>query len=327
MRAMTEHQALADVPVVEIIRRTHARHILVPAFNVAYLPMIEALARAAKTCRSFALIEVARPDIERFEARSYHAVAEEFARCADREHLRLHQDHVSVIDEDGRQVAWRPFIEEALALGYDSVMIDGSRLPLEENIRVAAEVVALAHPRAAVEAELGAVFGHEAGPLPPYEELFRTGRGFTDVEEAGRFARETGVDWLSLAIGSVHGAIQGAAKDQTKIAARLSIDHLRRLAARTGLPLVLHGGSGLPFEMVRESSEHGIVKINVAMALRQAYETTLRAGKGVAAAQEAVARVAVAHIESYGLRDSALQLRRSGRRSPINGRGPAPGSA
>jgi fructose/tagatose bisphosphate aldolase len=280
---MSHDQALADLPVAEVMCRAHARHILVPAFNIAYLPMIEPLAVAVKRCRSFAMIEVARPDIERFEAGSYRAVAEEFARCADREHLRLHQDHVSVIDEDGRHVAWRPFIEEALALGYDSVMIDGSRLPLEENIRVTAEVVGLAHPGTAVEAELGAVFGHEAGPLPPYEELFRTGRGFTD--------------------------------------------HLRRLAARTQVPLVLHGGSGLPFEMVRESSQHGIVKINVAMAIRQAYETTLRAGKGVAAAQEALARVAVAHIEGYGARDSALHLRRPGRTSPVNGRGPVPGSA
>jgi fructose/tagatose bisphosphate aldolase len=305
---MSERQSLAGVPLAEIMRRAHARHVLVPAFNIPYLPMVEPLAEVVKSCHSFALLEVARPDIERFQARSYRAVAQEFSRCADRAHLRLHQDHTPVVDEDGQRVAWRPPIEEALALGYDSLMIDGSRLPLEENIRVTIQVVALAHPRAAAEAELGAVLGHEAGPLPPYEELFRTGQGFTDVEEAGRFVRETGVDWLSVAIGNIHGAIQGAAKDQAKVSARLSIDHLRQLANRTGVPLVLHGGSALPWEMVRQASQHGIVKVNVALALRQAFEGALSAGKGVAAAQQAVGRAAVQHIEGYGIRGSARLL-------------------
>ena len=58
-----------------------------------------------------------------------------------------------------------------------------------------------------VEAELGAVLGHEAGPLPPYEELFASGLGFTDPAEAKRFVEETGCDWLSVAIGNIHGAI------------------------------------------------------------------------------------------------------------------------
>lgn len=301
-------QSLATVPVAEIMRRAYLGRVLVPAFNIAYLPMIEPLAIAVKRCRSFALIEVARPDIERFEAGSYRAVAEEFAHCADRAHLRLHQDHVSVIDEDNRQVDWQPLIAEALALGYDSVMIDGSRLPLEENIRVTTAVTQLAHPGTAVEAELGAVLGHEAGPLPPYEELFATNRGFTDVQAAARFVNETGVDWLSVAVGNVHGAIQGAARDQRKITARLSIDHLCSLAVRTGIPLVLHGGSALPFKMVRASCQHGITKINIATAVRQAYEIAMRNGKGLAAAQQAVARVASEHIESYGSRNSELRL-------------------
>ena len=74
-----------------------------------------------------------------------------------------------------------------------------------------------------VEAELGAVMGHESGPLPPYEELFASGKGFTSPEEAKRFVMETETDWLSVAIGNIHGAISAATRAEKKIEARLAI--------------------------------------------------------------------------------------------------------
>ena len=301
-----------ELSVREIMRRAYERRIVVPAFNIAYLPMVRPVVEVVKAQGSFALVEVARPDIERFEAEGYGAVAEEFGRHADTRHVRLHQDHVPVVDEEERRVEWAPLIEEALELGYDSVMIDGSRLPLEENIAVTGAVVQMAHPGAAVEAELGAVLGHEPGPLPPYEELFASGRGFTDVAEAERLVRETGVDWLSVAVGSVHGAISGAAKDRKKVEARLSIEHLRRLSEAVGVPLVLHGGTGIRLSHVREAIRNGIAKINVATALRQPYEECLREGGSVEAAQEAVARVVEQHLRDYGIVGSAHELAKSG---------------
>jgi len=300
-------EVLGCLSVREIMQRAYQRHVLVPAFNVAYLPMVRPIAEAVKACGSFALIEVARPDIERFGAESYKAVKQEFERWADRRHVRLHEDHVPVVDEDGRRVDYRPLIEEALDLGYDSVMIDGSRLHLEENTRVSAEVVAMSRP-AAVEAELGAVLGHEAGPLPPYEELFSSGRGFTDAEEAARFVRETGVDWLSVAIGNVHGAVQGPTRDQRKVTARLSIDRLSEIAIRTAVPLVLHGGSELPAFMVQDACRHGVTKINIGTAIRQAYERALDMHHGVARAQEAVGAMVVEHLKEYDMLGSARQL-------------------
>ena len=82
----------------------------------------------------------------------------------------LHLDHVPVIDEENRRVDWKPIIQECLDLGFNSVMVDGSRLSLEENISVTRQVVEMAHAvDVPVEAELGAVLGHEKGPLPPYE--------------------------------------------------------------------------------------------------------------------------------------------------------------
>lgn len=304
---------MTELSVRAIMRRAYERGIVIPAFNIAYLSMVKPVVEAVRAQGSFALVEVARPDIERFEAEGYRAVAEEFERHADRAYARLHQDHVPVIDEEQRRVDWAPLIEEALELGYDSVMIDGSRLPLEENIAVTRAVVEMAHPGAAVEAELGAVLGHEPGALPPYEELFASGRGFTDVAEAERLVGETGVDWLSVAVGSVHGAISGAAKDRKKAEARLSIEHLRELSERVRVPLVLHGGTGIRLRYVREAIRNGIAKINVATALRQPYEACLRKGGSVEAAQEAVAGVVEQYLRDYGIVGSAYGLAKGGR--------------
>ena len=274
----------------EIMKTASNQHLVIPAFNIPYLPMMEAIIEALKEIECFALIEVARPDITRFQARSFAAIKKEFDRCKDTYVARLHQDHVPVIDEEGKEVDWKLLITEAVDLGYDSVMIDGSRLSLEENISISKEVVDIAHPSGVlVEAELGAVMGHESGPIPPYDEIFASGKGFTSPEEAAYMVQKTGIDWLSVAIGNIHGAISGSAKDQKKVQARLNIEHLRKLVQKTGIPLVLHGGSGVQKEYVLQAIQNGITKINVGTEIRQTYEKTLKeSGNNVKAAQEAL---------------------------------------
>lgn len=262
---------------------------VIPAFNVPYLPMVAPVIRAVVDQDSFALIETARLEWKKFESRGAAAVLEEFTKWNEPDYVRLHLDHVPVIDEDNRQVDYLSIIREAIELGYQSVMVDGSRLDLEGNIEATQQVVEMAHGAGIpCEAELGAVLGHEAGPLPPYEELFESGRGFTDVKEAQRFVRETGCDWLSVAIGNVHGAVSGALRDRKKVAARLNLDHLDRLRQATGIPLVLHGGSGVQREYLLAAIRKGIAKVNVGTEIRQAYEAALRGSGSVAAAQDAV---------------------------------------
>jgi ketose-bisphosphate aldolase len=249
---------------------------------------------------SFALVEVSRIDWVKFGAKSPAAVMEEFRKWDDPRHVRIHLDHVPVIDEDHEKVDYRAIIEDALSLGYQSVMIDASRLPLEENIRTTREVAELAHASAIpVEAELGAVLGHEEGPLPPYEELFTSGRGFTRKEEAARFVRDSGCDWLSVAIGNIHGAVGEATKDQKKPEARLSLTHLETLAGVTGVPLVLHGGSGIKRADMLASMKKGIAKVNVGTEIRQAYEQALKEGGSVQAAQDAVYARTVSLIRDW----------------------------
>ena len=272
----------------QIIRTARQKGLVVPAFNIPYLPMMEPVVRAIVDQDCFALIETARLEWIKFEARSAAAVMKEYQKWAQPDYMRIHLDHVPVIDEDLQRVDYLEIIREALELGYESVMVDGSRLPLEENIKATRQVVEMAHRRGVpVEAELGAVMGHEAGPLPPYEELFASGRGFTDVEEARRFARESGCDWLSVAAGNIHGAVSGIARDQPKVEARLNLEHLEKLYQATGLPLVLHGGSGIKRDNVLAAIQRGIAKVNIGTEIRQAFEQAWRATGSIAKAQDA----------------------------------------
>jgi ketose-bisphosphate aldolase len=276
---------MADLPgTADIVRRAWKAGVAVPAFNIPYLPMMEPVVRALRDAKSFGLIMVARLEWEKFEAGSLEAVRDTYEQCRDPAHTRLHLDHVPVIDEDNRRVEFESIIGRALNAGYESVMVDGSRLPLAENIACTRTVAEMAHAAGIpVEAELGAVLGHEEGPLPPYEELFRSRRGFTDPDEAARFVAETGVDWLSVAVGSVHGAVSAATKDKAKIRARLDIAHLQRIRAAIRRPAVLHGGTGIPRRYVMEAVRNGIAKINLATVIRQPYErasrTSVEAGR------------------------------------------------
>ena len=272
-----------------ILRNASKARVAIPAFNVPYLPMVEPVIQAVVDQDSFAMIETARLEWVKFEAVGPEAVAKEFFRWQNPDHISLHLDHIPVIDEDGLQVDYLADIRQAIDLGYHSVMVDGSRLPLSENISATRQVAELAH-KAGIpcEAELGAIMGHEAGPLPPYDELFASGKGFTKVEQARRFVAESGCDWLSVAIGNIHGAISLGLKDQKKIAAQLDLDHLQKLAQALSIPLVLHGGSGIPREYVLASFQKGIAKINIATEIRQAYESALQTTGNLSAAQDAV---------------------------------------
>jgi ketose-bisphosphate aldolase len=272
----------------EIVKNALNAGVVIPAFNVPHLPMVEPVIKAVTELDSFALVQIARLEWEKFEAKSLRAVRDEFVKFNNPKNVRLHLDHVPVIDEDHLEVDYVSIINEAIALGYESVMVDGSRLSLEGNIEATRKVADLAHQAGiACEAELGAVLGHEAGPLPPYEELFASGEGFTRIEEARRFAAESGCDWLSVAVGNIHGAISGAAKNQKKPEARINIEHLAKLRDATGIPLVLHGGSGIKQADILEAVKNGIAKINVGTEIRQAYETALKESGDIKQAQQA----------------------------------------
>jgi ketose-bisphosphate aldolase len=183
-------------------------------------------------------------------------------------------------------------IDACLALGYSSVMIDGSHLEFEQNVELTCAVVERAHAAGAwVEAELGALAGDEdsSGDVEA--------GAMTDPDQAAEFAARTGVDALAVAVGNVHGF--------TPVPVRLDLARLREIAAATPVPLVLHGASGLPEEDLLGAVAAGVVKVNINAELRRAHLTALatgmaEAGDDVRALQhraiEAMARIAAEKI-------------------------------
>ncbi len=277
--------------------------LVVPAFNIPYLPMIEPVVRALRDTQCFGLIAVARPDWEKFEAKSLQTVYEQYQEFKDERVTRLHLDHVPVIDEDNQLVDYEQLLSEAIELGYESVMVDGSRLSLEENIAATKKIVEIAHAKGVpVEAELGAVMGHGDGPLPSYEELFTSGMGFTDPDEAKQFVDDSGVDWLSVAVGSVHGALSEARRDEKKVAARLNVERIQKICGKVDRPLVLHGGSGIQKAYLLQAFKAGIAKLNIGTAIRQAYEQGVKTSEkqGVDNVYQTVVELVTEELEIKG---------------------------
>ena len=156
--------------------------------------------------------------------------------------VAVHLDHGESIET----------LQMAIGCGFSSVMIDGSSLPLDENIALTRSVVAMAHAQGvSVEAEIGHVGGGEGS----FEGTDVDEDLFTQPEDAQRFVEETGVDTLAVAFGTVHGMFNGTPK--------LDIERLERIRDRVGIPLVMHGGSGLSDEQFVSAIKGGITKINL----------------------------------------------------------------
>jgi len=274
----------------DAVSRARLHGTVIPAFNIPFLPMLKPVVQAVADENSVAMIQVARIEWEKFESRSLEAVATEYEKHKKPLHTLLHLDHIPALDEDMLEVDYIELLKRGVAAGYQSIMVDASRLDLDGNIAATRNAAEIAHAAGVpCEAELGAVMGHESGPALPYEEIFATKKGFTDINEAKRFVSESGCDWLSIAAGSIHGAVAENLKFQKKPEARLDIEHIRNLYETTGVPLVLHGGSGINVEYIRRGIEGGIAKINVGTEIRQSYLKTLEESSGdTLLAQEAV---------------------------------------
>lgn len=287
----------------ELMANARKHNKVIPSFNISYLPMIEPVIKACRDANSFAQIAIARADWVLFEAGGLKAVYDEYQKHKDPKFVTIHLDHVPVV-EDGELIDYESIIGSAVELGYDSVMVDGSMLDMDENIAATQKITKIAHAAGIpVEAEVGAVVGYAGIPMP-YEELFATRKGFTDVEQAKRLVAETSADWLSVAVGNVHGALTDAKRNTEKVTARLDIDHLKSIYQTVGVPLVLHGGSGIPRQYIMNAVGNGIAKINVATAVRQPYEAGRK--ESIETAKQDVYKAAYCVLtEALGMKDSA----------------------
>jgi len=165
--------------------------------------------------------------------------------------IALHLDHAQDFEE----------VEKALDEGFTSVMIDGSMLPMEENIALVQKVVRLASGyNATVEAELGQLIGIEGKTSSLQEHL-------TDPLQAKEFVDRTNIDALAVAIGTAHGFYTSTPK--------IDIKRLKEIALQVSIPLVLHGGSGTPDKKVAEAIAGGIAKVNICTEFVAAYGVQL----------------------------------------------------
>lgn len=170
--------------------------------------------------------------------------------------LVLHVDHATDVD----------YIRKGLDIGFSSVMIDGSTLDHAENVRLTKEVVELAADRGiGVEGEIGVMTGNENGDP---EQGVADAALYTDPEQAAEFVRATGVTALAASFGTVHGLYRR----------RPQLNHglISRLRQETGVPIVMHGGSGLPPAEYKECVRRGVRKINYyTYSAKAAYDACL----------------------------------------------------
>lgn len=242
---------MAYVTTKELLADAVSHRYAVGAFNCENLEMAMAIVAAGEACRAPLIIQTTPSTVNYASVGLFAAMVRELAENA-KIPVALHLDHGSSYE----------LCEAALDAGYSSVMIDGSKESLEDNIALTKRVVSLASEKGIpVEAELGTVGGKE-------DSTFSSGTAYTDPDDALRFVRETGCSSLAVGIGTAHGIYKGTPVLDT---GRLSLIKDKLVSAGRDLPLVLHGASGLSEEAIRECIARGIAKVNFATELRQAY--------------------------------------------------------
>jgi tagatose 1,6-diphosphate aldolase GatY/KbaY len=227
--------------------------VAVAALNFYNAETILAHVQAAKLEQASIILQTTESTINYLGLRMILAMANAAAEEIERP-VALHLDHGKSYELAAR----------CIDHGYTSVMIDGSKLPFAENCAVTRKVVDLAHAaNVSVEGELGHV-AHNDDPGNGDNSSF-----FTRPEDAKSFVAETGVDALAVAVGTAHGFYKGEV--------RLDFDRLKAIKAATGATaLVLHGGSGVPDDLLRQAIRCGISKINFGTELKNAFTRAVK---------------------------------------------------
>jgi fructose-bisphosphate aldolase class II len=247
----------------------------IPALNVQNLESLTAVAEAAAEEKSPVIIQIT-PSVIKYAGLAYIAGLAKTATSLQPVPMAIHLDHGDSFDTAAKCV-------EA---GFSSVMIDGSFLDFEENAALSKRVVDMAHPKGvSVEAELGKIAGIEERTVAEKDAIL------TDPDTAVEFVAKTGVDTLAVAIGTSHGAYK------FKGEGKLDLERLKLISEKVSIPLVLHGASSVPQELIEKANKYGaalsgakgipedqyrkaialgIAKINIDTDLRLAFTATVR---------------------------------------------------
>jgi len=225
----------------------------VPAFNIHNLETMKTVLETAQELRSPVLI-AATPSTVSYMGEAFLISMMEAAKKRYDIPICFHLDHHEKVND----------IKALIDSGIHSVMIDASHHDFEENIRIVREVVDYASSfGVSVEAELGRLSGIEDDL-----EVDEKDQIYTNPAQAKEFVHRTGIDSLAVAIGTAHGLYKGEPK--------LDIERLSAIQKEVDIPLVLHGASGLPDELVQKTIKNGICKVNIATELKIAFANGLR---------------------------------------------------
>lgn len=241
------------VPITEMLREAQENQYGIGSFSARNTFLIEYVLKAAQATNSPVIVQISANEFNWFQVTAKE-FADRFFEIADDYDVKaaLHLDHTRELS----------VIQDAIKAGFGSVMIDASAREFEENIKITKEVVDYAHERnVCVEAELGRIGATDKLETGTDESLY------TDPQEAAEFVARTGVDTLAVSIGTAHGVYP--VKNP-----QIDIQRLIQIREKTAIPLVLHGGSGLPAQTVLEAIRipgGGVSKINIATDLEQAF--------------------------------------------------------
>jgi len=229
------------VSMTEMLKKAKEGHYAVGQFNVNNLEFAQAILSAAQEENSPVILGVSE-GAGRYMSGFTTIVAMIKGLMKDLKitvPVAIHLDHGSSFDK----------CKEAVDAGFTSVMIDASHHPFEENVEITKKVVDYAHAQGvSVEAELGTVGGQE-------DDVVGKGIIYADPKECEALVKQTGIDALAPALGSVHGPYKGEPK--------LGFKEMEEISKITGLPLVLHGGTGIPTKDIQKAISLGTAKINV----------------------------------------------------------------
>ncbi|CCO08409.1 class II fructose-1,6-bisphosphate aldolase [Desulforamulus hydrothermalis] len=241
------------VSVKELLQRAEEGKYAVGAFNVNNMEIVQAIVAAAEAERAPVIMQASQGAIKYAGIEYIYALASLAAGRASVP-VALHLDHGTSFEQ----------CMKCIRVGFTSVMIDGSKLPLEENIALTNKVLEVARATGvSVEAELGKIGGTEDDIHVDEKDAF-----FTDPEEARYFVEKTGVDALAVAIGTAHGQYKGIPQ--------LDFPRLEKIAGLVKIPIVLHGSSGVPDEAVQEAIRLGVRKVNIDTNIREAFTAACR---------------------------------------------------
>lgn len=229
------------VSMTEMLKKAKAEGYAVGQFNLNNLEFTQAILQAAEEEKSPVILGVSEGAARYMGGFTtvVHMVKGLMHDYKTTVPVAIHLDHGSSFDK----------CKEAIDAGFTSVMIDASHHPFEENIETTSKVVEYAHAKGvSVEAELGVVGGQE-------DDVVAEGVIYADPKECEELVKRTGIDCLAPALGSVHGPYKGEPN--------LGFKEMEEIGAATGVPLVLHGGTGIPLKDIQKSISFGTAKINV----------------------------------------------------------------